>query len=92
MNCSRFNINFNSGTDIAFHFDARFNPTPVLYFFILLVMLIYLYINFQEIVRNTFRKGSWELEEKNAPNFPFELGGTFDLIFLCDHESYKVRF
>ncbi|XP_070571366.1 galectin-8-like [Ptychodera flava] len=42
------------------------------------------------IVCNTMQNKKWGAEERNAPYFPFEPSTNFEIIILCQQDSYKV--
>lgn len=64
------------GSDIAFHFDVRFNCGNN---------------NINEVVRNSMSGNSWGSEERHKPFFPFRPQANFDLMILCDAHVFKVR-
>lgn len=63
------------GSDIAFHFDVRFNCGN----------------DTNEIVRNSMSGNNWGSEERHKPFFPFRPQANFDLMILCDAHVFKVR-
>ena len=69
-----FNIKRGSDSEIAFHFDVRFNHLQ----------------DRNEVVRNHYTNGQWGPEERTKPHFPFIPNANFELIILCDQDSFKV--
>ena len=72
----RFKLDFKRGSDaeIAFHFNVRFVHGQ----------------DRNEVVRNHYTDGQWGPEERTKPHFPFIPNANFELIILCDQESFKV--
>lgn len=74
----RFTVNIQESpagaTDIAFHFDVRFNCGNCV----------------NEIIRNSLSGGTWGPEERHKPYFPFRPQANFDMMILCDSHAFKV--
>jgi galectin-3 len=75
----RFNVNLQS-TDaaepdnIGLHFSVRFDDP----------------YSQCVVVRNHRRHGSWGEEERQADSFPFQQSSRFELLFLAEHDKWKV--
>lgn len=74
----RFTVNIQEspagGSDIAFHFDVRFNCGN----------------DTNQIVRNSMSGNNWGSEERQWRFFPFRPQANFDLMILCDAHVFKV--
>ncbi|XP_060083867.1 galectin-9-like isoform X2 [Ylistrum balloti] len=74
----RFHVNLQEGTqdscDVAFHMDVRFRFGS----------------DGNIIVRNHMSRGTWGMEERTIPFFPFSIGASFDMIILVETTCFKV--
>ncbi|KAL5008477.1 hypothetical protein ScPMuIL_014058 [Solemya velum] len=78
-NCSQFAVNLQCGqyteaADLALHFNARVNHGGV----------------YNQVIRNSRRSGQWGQEEKHASYFPFSPNSNFDILILCEQNSFKI--
>lgn len=75
---SRFQVNlacgFMESSDLALHFDARFNFGN----------------DFNVVVRTHRANGAYGAEEKQQSYFPFIPGGPFEMMILCEPQGIKV--
>ncbi|KAL5008804.1 hypothetical protein ScPMuIL_014385 [Solemya velum] len=77
--CCQFVVNLQCGqysdaADIALHFNARVNHGGV----------------YNQVIRNSRRSGQWGQEEKHASYFPFSPNSNFDILILCEQNSFKI--
>ncbi|XP_060077888.1 galectin-4-like [Ylistrum balloti] len=42
------------------------------------------------VVRNSFRNGTWENEEREQPSFPFSNGSDFAITFVVTNDCFKI--
>ncbi|XP_066511770.1 galectin-4-like [Hoplias malabaricus] len=70
--CDRFAINLKCGPEDADDIAFHFNPR----------------LSNSSVVRNSFRNGSWGMEEISEG--PFVKGGAFDLFIFPEHNGYVV--
>ncbi|XP_052767586.1 galectin-4-like isoform X4 [Mya arenaria] len=71
---SRFSVNFQNGSDIAFHLDVRFNFGN----------------SHNVVVRNHMSHHCWGSEERDLAWFPFSPDAWFEMMIMVEMSSYKV--
>ncbi|XP_038066073.1 galectin-4-like [Patiria miniata] len=74
---TRFHVNFQCGMCTNPRSDIAFHFNPR--------------FNQQTIVMNTLRTTKWDgNEQKYRTYFPFFANGTYEIMFLCEHNQFKV--